>query len=107
MQVATVIGIIWAGSLAASGMIGNAAIAPVLALHAQDPAQAALLWQGVDTVVQGIGNGNGEILGGVWVLLVSLAGLRGGALPKLLNYLGLLVGVVGIASVLPGEGGRG
>ena len=46
MQVATVIGIIWAGSLIASGMVSNAGIAPVVALYAKDPAQAALTWQG-------------------------------------------------------------
>ena len=40
MQVATVIGIIWAGSLIASGMVSNAGIAPVVALYAKDPAQA-------------------------------------------------------------------
>ena len=36
MQVATVIGIIWAGSLIASGMVANAGIAPVVALYAKD-----------------------------------------------------------------------
>ena len=101
-QVATVMAIIWAGSLVASGMIANAGIAPVLALYAQDPAQAALTWQGFETVASGLGNGNGEILGGVWTLLISLAALRGGGLPKALNFLGLLVGSVGIVSILPG-----
>ena len=101
MQVATVIGIIWAGSLIASGMVANAGIAPVVALYAQDPAQAALTWLGIETVANGLGNGNGEILGGLWTLLVSLAALRGGGLPKGLNILGLLVGAVGIISIIP------
>ena len=101
-QVATVIGIIWAGSLIASGMISNAGIAPVVALHAKDPAQAALLWQGIEIVSSGLGNGNGEILGGVWTLLVSWAALQTGGLPKGLNILGLLAGAVGLVSILPG-----
>lgn len=101
-QVATVMAIIWAGSLVASGMVANAGIAPVLALYATDPAQAALTWQGFETVASGLGNGNGEILGGVWTLLISLAALRGGGLPKALNFLGLLVGALGIVSILPG-----
>ena len=101
-QMATVMAIIWAGSLVASGMVANAGIAPVLALYAQDPAQAALTWQGFETVASGLGNGNGEILGGVWTLLISLAALRSGGLPKALNFLGLLVGSVGIVSILPG-----
>ncbi len=102
MQVATAIGIIWAGSLIASGMVANAGIAPAVARYAHDPAQAALAWQGIETVASGLGNGNGEILGGLWVLLVSLAALRTGGLPKGLNILGLLVGAVGIVSLIPG-----
>jgi hypothetical protein len=101
MQVATVIGIIWAGSLIASGMVLNAGIDPVVALYATDPAQAALSWQGFESVASGLGNGNGEILGGLWTLLVSIAALRAGGLPKSLNILGLLVGAVGIISILP------
>jgi hypothetical protein len=102
MQVATVIGVIWAGSLIASGMISNAGIAPVVALYVKDPEQAALTWQGIETVASGLGNGNGEILGGLLTLLVSLAALRAGGLPKGLNILGLLVGAVGFISLLPG-----
>lgn len=101
MQVATVIGIIWAGSLIASGMVSNAGIAPVVALYAKDPAQAALTWQVIESVASGLGNGNGEILGGLLTLLVSLAALRTGGLPKGLNILGLLVGAVGIITILP------
>jgi hypothetical protein len=102
MQVATAIGIIWAGSLIASGMVANAGIDPVVALYAKDPAQAALTWQGIESVASGLGNGNGEILGGLWTLLVSLAALRAGGLPKGLNILGLCVGAVGIISLIPG-----
>jgi len=101
MQVATAIGIIWAGSLIASGMVANAGIAPVVALYAKDPAQAALTWQGIETVANGLSNVNGEILGGLWALLVSLAALRTGGLPKSLNILGLVVGAVGIVSLIP------
>ncbi|MCU0289679.1 MAG: DUF4386 domain-containing protein [Acidobacteria bacterium] len=102
MQVATAIGIIWAGSLIASGMVANAGLATIVPLYADDPAQAALTWQGIEAVADGLGNGNGEILGGLWSLLVSLAALQAGGLPKGLNILGLLVGAVGIISLTPG-----
>lgn len=105
IQVATAIGIIWAGSLIASGMVSNAGIDPVVALYAKDPAQAALMWQGFESVASGLGNGNGEILGGLWTLLVSLSALKGGELSKDLNILGLLVGAVGVISILPGLAG--
>ena len=102
MQVATAIGIIWAGSLIASGMVSNAGIAPVVALYTKDPTQAALTWQGIELVANGLGYANGEILGGLLTLLVSLAALRAGGLPKRLNILGLLVGAVVIISIFPG-----
>jgi hypothetical protein len=101
MQVATAIGLIWAGSLIASGMVANAGLATIVPLYAKDPTQAALTWQGIETVANGLGNANGEILGGLFTLLVSLAALRAGGLPKALNILGLLVGVVGIISIFP------
>jgi hypothetical protein len=101
MQVAVAIGIIWAGSLIASGMVANAGLATVVSLYAKDPVQAALTWQGIEAVAGGLGNANGEILGGSLTLLVSLAALRAGGLPKGLNILGLLVGVVGIITIIP------
>ncbi len=101
-QVASAIGMVWAGSLIASGMVSNAGMAPVVALYATDPAQAALSWQGIESVASGLGNGNGEILGGLMTLLVSLAGLQAGCFPKGLNILGFLVGAVGLISIFPG-----
>jgi len=101
MQVATVIGIIWAGSLIASGMVANATLTTIVALNATDPTQAALTWQGIEPVIDGLGNANGEILGGLMTLLISLAALRAGELPKGLNILGLGIGAVGIISLVP------
>jgi hypothetical protein len=102
MQVAAVIGIIWAGSLIASGMVSNAGIDPAVALYAANPAQAALNWQGTESVANGLSCGNGEILGGLLTLLVSVAAWRSRGLPRGLNILGLLVGAAGIISIIPG-----
>jgi len=101
MQVGTAIGIIWAGSLIASGMVANAGLLTVVALYAKDPTQAVLTFQGIETVANGLGNANGEILGGMWTLLVSIAALRTGGLPKGLNTLGVFVGAVGIITLIP------
>ena len=62
---------------------------------AANKAQAASLWLAVNSVVTGLGGGN-EIVGGLWVLLVSWAALRAGGLPRALAYLGLVLGVAGI-----------
>lgn len=105
IRTATAIGIMWAGALIASGMVANAGIAPVVALYAHDPAQAALTWLGIESVANGLSGANGEILGGLLTLLVSLGAWQGNGLPKSLNSLGILVGVVGIISTVPALNG--
>lgn len=102
LQTATAVGLIWAGMLMASGMVSNAGIAPVVGLYDQDPAQAAVVWLGIESVANGLGGANGEILGGLWTLLVSWTALRAGKLSRFLNYLGVGVGAVGIISTIPG-----
>ena len=101
MQTATAFGLIWACLLIASGMVFISGSAAVAALYSSDPSQAAAIWFTIDTVHAGLG-GEGEILGGLWTLLISLAALRTGALPKALNYIGVVVGVAGILSIVPG-----
>jgi hypothetical protein len=100
-QAATVVGLIWAVVLVASGMIFNAGAAAVVGLHGTSPEQAVSAWQAIEPVAQGLGGSGGELLGGLWVLLVSLAALRTGALPKVLNWLGVAIGAAGVVSVVP------
>ena len=103
LPIATVIGIIWAILLISSGLIANAGIAPVVAMFQQDPSQATLFWSLIETVSDGLGGVyNGELFGGLVTLLISIVGLRRGSLPKGLNYCGLVIGAIGLISVIPG-----
>ena len=95
------VGLIWAGMLVASGLVFNYGAAAVIELHATSPAQAVSAWQAIEPVADALGSAQGELLGGLWVLLVSVAALRTGGLPKALNWLGILIGFAGIASVVP------
>ena len=95
------VGLIWAAMLVASGLVFNFGAGAVVDLHATSADQAASAWQAIEPVADGLGSGGGELLGGLWVLLVSVAALRTAALPKTLNWLGILIGVAGIASVIP------
>jgi hypothetical protein len=99
-QTATAVGLIWALVLVASGMIFNAGVAAVVGLHGTSPGQAVAAWQAIEPVAQGLGGSGGELLGGLWVLLVSLAALRTGGLPKVLNWLGVAIGAAGILSIV-------
>jgi hypothetical protein len=106
MQTATAIGVIWACLVIASGMIFNIGMDNVVKLYSTDPTQATTVWLVIASVCDGIGGGN-EILGGLWVLLISWVALRAGEFPRALNYLGIVIGVAGIISALPGLGAAG
>ncbi len=95
MQVATAVGLLWAFVLVASGMVFNAGMAAAVDLYPTDPGRAVSMWQAIEPVSQGLGGSGGELLGGLWVLLVSVAVLRGSALPRPLGWLGLTVGAAG------------
>ncbi len=106
MQIATAIGIIWATLVIASGMIFNIGMETVVNLYGKDPAQATTVWLVIASVCDGIGGGN-EIVGGLWMLLISWVAHQAGGFPKTLNVLGIVVGVAGILSALPGLGDVG
>ncbi len=99
-QVATAFGILWAGLALASGMVANIALTTVVTLHAEDAARAEALWLSMRTVERGLGGGN-EFAGGLWVLLINIAGLRTGRLSKGLGRLGVVVGAAGLLTVVP------
>ncbi len=101
IQIATAVALIWACVVIASGMVSNIGMATVVELHDNDPAQAATVWLAIDSVANGLGGAGGEILGGAWMLLVSWAALRVGVFPRTMNYVGALIGVAGLISVVP------
>lgn len=101
IQIATTFGLIWAGLVLAAGMVFNVGLETVVDLYAKDPAQAVSFWTAITSVYHGLGGGN-EIAGGLWILLVSWAALRTEELGRALNYLGIVVGVSGLITVIPG-----
>jgi len=100
MQTASVFGLIWAGLIIASGNLMLHNLGVVAALFGNDPAQAATTWKALEAVETGIASGN-ELVGSLWVLLLSVAALRTGGLPRALNYLGVVLGVAGIVTIIP------
>lgn len=101
-QIASIFGIIWVGLVIASGMISNIGLATAIELSTEDPEQAMTIWLTIYSVVEGIGGGN-EIVGGLWVLLLTIAALKGKTLSKGLNFFGIFVGIVGILTIYPAE----
>ncbi len=100
IQVATVFGLIWAGLIIASANLMLRDLGIVAALYGQNPAQATTAWTALEAVENGIVSGN-ELVGSLWVLLLSVAALKSGGLTKGLNYLGVMLGVAGILTIIP------
>ncbi len=91
---------IWAALMFATGMISNIGIEAVADLAESDPDRAATVWSTLDAVTDGLGGGN-ELVGGIWILLVSIAGLLTARLPRWLNVVGVVTAVAGLITVVP------
>lgn len=98
-QIALTLGLIWSGLVIASGMVANVGASAVIEMYAADATQAGTVWAAIGSVANGLGGGN-EIVGGLWLALVSWIGFRG-ALPKVLNGFGMIVGLAGVVTLVP------
>ena len=109
-DVALAFALIWAALVIAAGMIANIGIGILVELHARAPADAALLWPAYVFVTNGLGGGN-EIVGGIWILLVSASSAPGSPLdpplPRMVNLLGMVVGAAGLVTTIPALGELG
>jgi len=100
-SIGTPFGLIWAGLVVASGMVANVGLAWVSGAYETGAEAAAQTWTVIGIVQDGIGGGV-EVVGGLWVLIISVASLRARAvLPRPVNLLGLAVGVCGTATIVP------
>ena len=100
-DIGAVFAYIWAGLMFATGMIHNIGITAVADLEETDPAAAEGLHSAIATVADGLGGGN-ELVGGMWILLVSLAAWGTGRLPRGLNILGIVSAATGLITLVPG-----
>jgi hypothetical protein len=99
-RTATAFGLIWALLVIASGMIYNVGMEAVVTLAETAVTQAATVWLAIEAVFNGLGGGV-EVVGGIWVVLLSVAGLRNGRLSRPFSTFGFIVGAAGLLSVIP------
>jgi hypothetical protein len=104
IQVASVVGLVRATLLLGSVMVFDHGMAVVVDQHASDPRQAAATWHAIGPIADALGGTGGDVLGGVWFVLVSWVALRSGVFPRALNWLGLGVGAAALLSAVPGLG---
>ena len=103
-QVACAVGLIRAGLLLASVMVFDHGMTVVVHQQATAPEQAAATWQAIEPVAAALGGTGGDVLGGLWLLLVSWVALRARTFPRALNWLGLTTGTAALLSAVPGLG---
>jgi len=101
-QVATLFGVVWVVLVIASGMISNIGLASALNITPENPERALEIWNIISIIVESLGGGN-ELIGGLWVFLLSIAAIKAKEFPPQLNYLGVLVGAAGISTIYPAE----
>ena len=101
-KLATLFGSVWIGFVIASGMIAVIGLNFVITLSATDASAAFEIWRIVMLMTESLGGGN-ELVGGLWVLLISLCLQSNALLPKGVNYLGVFVGLMGIGTLYPNE----
>jgi len=100
-QALTTFGLIWAVLVIVIGTLSINNLSTVVRLYGENPAQAATVWLTLESVETGLGGGGGEtIVSALWFLLLSWAAMRARELPRLLNYLGVVIGVAGILEVV-------
>lgn len=100
-QTAAGFGLIWATLMLASGLVFNIGSGTVIELYGTDQVHAGTVWLAISSVLDGLGGGN-EIVGALWILLVSWAALRAGGLSKALDYVGVVISVAGLLTLVPG-----
>lgn len=105
-QLAAAFGLVWVGLVLASGMVANVGLSRVVETAAIDEVHAQSLWLSMNTIQEGLGGGN-EIVGGLWLLVVSLAARQTRLYPPLLCRIGSIAGIAGVVSTVPVLAGLG
>ncbi len=100
----TIFGLVYSVLVMVIGTLSIEDLNTVVRLHGENPARAETVWVTLTSVEDGLGAGGGEtIVVSLWLLLLSWTALRTGELPRLLNYLGIVIGGAGILSVVLGS----
>jgi hypothetical protein len=99
VQIATVFGLIWAALIIGSANLMLRDSGVIANLYGKDPHQAATLWPVLEAVENGIVSGN-ELVGSLWVLLISIAALRTRSFVRAFNYFGVAVSLAGLLTLV-------
>ncbi len=100
LNLGTLFGIFWSFAVILTGIIFNVSQNFLKTLYIENPELAITIFSTVELIRESLGGGS-EILGGIWILCISIITLKEKFFSKSLSYFGILIGVVGILSDLP------
>jgi len=95
-----IFGFIWLVLIIASGMIVIHGIDTIEVVYKTNTNSAMTSWQTIEVIQYGL-SGAIEIIGRIWVFLITIAGLKYSVFNKFLNYFGLVDDVTGILTIIP------
>lgn len=98
LQSASAFGLIWVVLMMCSGMIALVGMDTMINVYYKDPQNAQTLFFAYTIIVDALGGGI-ELVGGLWVFLLSICGLSHQQLSKSLSLFGIMVGLLGILTV--------
>ncbi|RPJ65805.1 hypothetical protein DRW07_13405 [Alteromonas sediminis] len=98
LNTASIFGYIWVVLMFGAGMTALVGMNTMLSLNAKGSPYSDTLFYVYTTVTNGLGGGI-ELVGGMWVLLISLYGLQQAQSEKRLHTVGLVVGTLGILTL--------
>lgn len=101
-QTATIFGLIWVGIIISAGMVASVGLQTVIGLSNTEPEHARSVWLSVSVVQESLGGGI-EIVGAIWMILISIIAIKGKCLPNGLNYIGIIIGFAGILTIYPAD----
>ena len=100
-QAVITLGLIWAVLIIVNGTLSLNDVSTVAKLYGENPGQASTVWLTLDSVETGLGANGGEtMVSALWLLLLGWVAIRAKELPRVLNYLGVVIGIAGILSVV-------
>lgn len=101
MKFSAAVGYLWVGIVLASSLIFLTSLGAVAKFHQVSPEEALIINRGISIIVDALGGGI-ELVGAVWVLVVSYVALKSRVYSPLLHYWGMLVGIAGVLSLFSG-----
>ncbi len=101
MGFTTLVAYLWAGFVLSSTFIYLTGIAVIASIYDVDQERALTVFQSTSIIVDALGGGI-ELLGAVWVILVSYVGIKLNVYHRLVHFWGLGVGAAGILTLLKG-----